>query len=101
MPFRSTPQLGPQFDMHDTKFHWDGENIDVSYRLGNPEEGSDGHDYILVKAGANHAASARLDVNDTTWVTTANAGGAWMVPADIIGGSVASGEYFHARRFAL
>lgn len=98
MVFRTSPQLGPGLEMHDTKFHWDGANIDVSYRLGNPEFGSDGHKYILVQAGATLAAGVDVTINETTWVATAGAGG-YEVPGGITGG-VASGEYFHARQIA-
>lgn len=101
MVFRTTHQLGPGLEDHSDKFYWDGAGIDVSYRLGNKETGSDGHEYVMVQAGADLAASARLAVNETTWVATASAGGAFEVPAGIEGGEVANGEYFHARRFAI
>lgn len=102
MPFRSTAQLGAQFTQHAAKFHWDGENVDVSYRLGNPEMGTDGHLYVLVQAGANFAASDGLSINQSTWVASADASDPeWGVPADIEGGTVTNGEYFHARKTAL
>lgn len=101
MTFRTTHQLGPQFDRHDSHFHWDPANVDVSYRLGNPEEGNDGHDYVLVQAGASLAAGARVNIDESTWVATANASGTHMVPSDIVGGPVPLNNFFHARRFTL
>lgn len=98
MVFRTSPQLGPGVEQHATKFHWDGENVDVSYRLGNPEKGSDGHVYVMVQAHADLAAGAAIAVNETTWQTAVGTG--YLVPAGITGG-VKSGEYFHARRTAL
>ncbi len=98
MVFRTTPQLGPGLEMADTKFHWDGENVDVSYRLGNTEVGSDGHDYTLVQAASTLAAEATFGINETTWATTT--GSTHEVPAGITGG-VTEGEYFHARKVAL
>lgn len=112
--YRNSPVLGPSITEHATSFWFlppgtydlDGstpvdDNPLMSYKLGTMVKGSDGHDYLVVKAGAEHAASARLDVNETTWATSANAAGAWMVPADIVNGPVASGAYFHARRYAI
>jgi hypothetical protein len=99
MVFRTSPQLGPELEMKAQKFHWDGDNVDVSYRLGNKEVGSDGHNYILVQAAGTLAANATVTINETTWVATAGAGG-YTVPAGLTGGVVA-GDYFHARVTAL
>lgn len=99
MVFRTSHALGPDIMQKDSKFHWDGPNVDVSYRLGNKEVGSDGHDYVLVQAGGTLAASAAVQINETTWVATAGAGG-FTVPADLTAG-VVSGDYFHARKTAL
>lgn len=99
MVFRTTPQLGPEIESKAQKYHWDGENVDVSYRLGNKETGSDGHEYIMVQAGGTLAANATVTINETTWVATAGAGG-FTVPAALTGGVVA-GDYFQARRTAI
>lgn len=99
MVFRTTPQLGPQLEDHSEKFYWDAGIEDVSYRLGNRETGSDGHEYILVQAGAALDAGDDVTINETTWVATAGSGG-FEVPPGITGG-VAADEYFHARKIAL
>lgn len=100
MVFRSTPQLGPGLEQKDQKFFWDFQpGVDVSYRLGNKETGTDGHEYVLVQAGATLAANAAVTINETTWQATAGAGG-FTVPPGITGG-VVSGDYFHARRTAI
>lgn len=98
MVFRSTPQLGPELEAKAQKFHWDGENVDVSYRLGNTEKGTDGHDYTLVQAASTLAAGADFGINETTWQTTT--GTTHEVPPGLTGGVVA-GDYFHARKIAL
>lgn len=103
MAFRTTPNLGAQFDQKGP-YYWDeGAGIpsgDPSYRLGNVELGSDGHDYIHVKAAGTLAASARVTVDEVTFVATAGGSGPWMVPADLEGGVVAD-QVFQARRFTL
>lgn len=98
MVFRTTPQLGPALEQKGP-YHWDGVGIDASYRLGNKETGSDGHEYVHVVAGATLAAGATVSINETTWVATAGAGG-FTVPAGITGG-VVTGEPFQARRTAI
>lgn len=98
MVFRTSPQLGPGLEDKAAKFYWDGSNVDVSYRLGNTEKGSDGHDYTLVQAAGTLAAGADFGINETTWQTTA--GTTHEVPAGITGG-VVEGDYFHARKLAL
>lgn len=98
MVFRTTPQLGPELEAKGP-YHWDYQpGVDVSYRLGNKETGSDGHEYIMVQAGGTLAAGAAVTINETTWVATAGAGG-FTVPAGLTGG-VTAGNYFHARRTA-
>ena len=112
--YRTTPSLGPSIATYDTAYwfnppatyDFDGTTplddlAGASPKLGTMVKGSDGHDYVVAQAGASHAASARLDLNETTWATSANASGAWMVPADIVSGPVASGAYFFARRYAI
>ncbi len=99
MVFRTTPQLGPALEDKAAKFFWDFQpGVDVSYRLGNTEVGSDGHDYTLVQAASTLAAGATFGINETTWQTTT--GSTHAVPAAITGG-VVSGDYFHARKAVL
>jgi len=99
MVFRTTPQLGPAIESKAQKYHWDGDNVDVSYRLGNKETGSDGHEYVMVKANATLAANAAVTIDEATWLATAGSGG-FTVPAAVTGGVVA-GDYFQARRTAI
>lgn len=113
--FRSTPQLGPGLTDHDTSFWFlpagtydkDGstpldDKPGVSYQLGNPEYGTDGHLYVMVVAGAGFSAGDGLSINETTWVASADASDPeWEVPDDVKGGSVPNGAYFHARKVAL
>lgn len=110
VPFRTTPQLGPQLDDVFVGLpYWDltgvqGVNDLVasgittpSYKLGNRETGNDGHDYIWVQNGAVAlAASAAVTIDEETWVATAGAGGA-TAPAV----AVPANAYFHARVTAL
>lgn len=98
MPFRTTPQLGPELDVKYASTHWDPPGVTPSYKLGNTETGSDGHDYTWVQAGGTLAAGAAFGITEATWVTTT--GTSHTVPAAITGGVVA-GDYFHARKAAL
>ncbi len=76
--------------------------VNVSYALGNPEKGTDGHVYVMVRAGAALDASDGVAIDENTWVATLDESSpVFEVPADIEGGSVANGEYFHARRILL
>jgi len=96
MSYRITPTLGPDIEQHATKYYWDLNSTGTpSYALGTKVVGSDGHDYIHVKAGADLAADAEVQINETTFVATAGAGG-FTVPV-----AVKSGEAFHAKRTAL
>lgn len=110
VPFRTTPQLGPQLDDVFVGLpYWDLTGIqgaggatvsgitEPSYKLGNRETGDDGYDYIWVQNGATAlTASARVNM-DADFVTTANASGVLQAP-DV---AVPAGAYFHARVFAL
>lgn len=101
-PFRSTPQLGPGITTWSEHYWYDVGGVDVSYRLGNKEFGTDGHEYIMAQAGAELAAGARVDIAEDTFVATTNASsGAWQVSPDIKEGPVPEGAYFQARKFAL
>lgn len=110
MAFRSTPQLGPQIeDVFTGLPYWDSQNgvgrgaasvaaANPSYRLGNPEMGTDGHKYVWVRNGGTAlTASARVNINETTWAATANASGTHMAPPV----AVPANAYFHARQFTL
>lgn len=112
--FRTTPQLGPQLDAVGP-FYWDlrgrsfqtpsgvspttTDDIDPSYRLGNKEVGSDGHDYVLVRAHATITTGA-FTVTEGTWATASGAG--WELPPDVeTAGGVKEGDIFHARKATL
>lgn len=98
-PFRTDPILGPGLKQTETQYHWDQispSSTTPSYPLGTIVSGNDGHDYVHAKATPALAANARVDINETTWLATANASGAWMAPV-----AVAAGAFFHARRFVI
>lgn len=110
VPFRTTPQLGPQLDDVFTGLpYWDGalgiQNADAtvspSYKLGNKEVGSDGHDYIWVKASADIASASgngtQVVVDEPAFTAAAGSGGWYSIP----GVAITSGQYFHARKGAL
>lgn len=101
VPFRTTPQLGPQLDdVFEGLPYWDlaGPGItEPSYKLGNRETGNDGYDYIWVKNGTTAlAADARVNIN-SDFVATANSSGVLQAPSV----AVPAGAYFHARVYAL
>lgn len=96
MAFRTTPNLGPDLEQFDTQWWYDPDGT-VSPLLGNPELGSDGHYYILVKAGAALATvGTDVVINETTWVATAGAG-TYETPV----ANIPNGAYFYARRIAI
>ena len=96
MAFRTTPNLGPDLEQFDTQWWYDPEGT-VSPLLGNPELGSDGHYYILVRAGAALAtAGTDVVINETTWVATAGAG-TYETPV----ANIPNGADFYARRIAV
>lgn len=98
MAFRTTPNLGPDLDQFDTSYTgWMQPGVDVTPLLGNPELGSDGHYYVLVKAGADIAsAGTAISINESTWVATTGAGG-YVTPVD----DITEDSYFYARSKAL
>lgn len=99
MVFRTTAQLGPALESKGP-YHWDFQpGVSPSYRLGNKETGSDGHEYVHVQAGATLAANATVTIDEATWIATAGSGG-FTVPAALTGG-VVSGDIFQARRTAI
>lgn len=98
-PFRITPNLGPDLHQTGVDYYWDGINPDAtepSYQLGVSVTGNDGHKYVHVTAAADLAKDARVNINETTWVATANASGTHQAPV-----AVKKDEAFQARRFTL
>ncbi|MGU3399151.1 hypothetical protein ACLBWS_05320 [Brucellaceae bacterium D45D] len=96
MSYRITPTLGPDVEQHEEKYYWDlNSNGQPSYALGTKVVGSDGHDYIHVRAGADLAKDAAVQIDEATFVATAGSGG-FTAPV-----AVKSGEAFHAKRTAL
>lgn len=100
IPFRTTPQLGPQLNEVFTGLpYWDAlANItQPSYKLGNKEVGNDGHDYVWVQASANIAAAAspgtQVAITEPAFTAAAGSGGYYAPVA-----GVTSGQYFHARK---
>ncbi len=97
MVFRTTPNLGADLEQFDTAWFYDLDGVGTSPLLGNPELGSDGHYYILVKAGAAFAsAGTDVTINETTWVATAGAGG-YETPV----AAIPINAYFYARSVNL
>ena len=104
MAFRTSPQLGPQLDDVFVGLpYWDqhGALTEPSYRLGNRETGSDGHDYVWVRASADIAAASgsgtQIAVDEPGFTAAAGTGG-FYAPADV---AIEAGTYFHARKGAL
>lgn len=90
MPFRITPSLGPDIEQVGPHY-FDADQPGHSYELGSIVHTSDGRHGIFVTAAAGLAAGARVNINRTTWVATANASGTHVAPV-----AVPSGESFHA-----
>lgn len=106
-PFRVTPSLGP--DLHQTSpavsdpseeaslYYWAEIHGQNSYQPGVRVIGNDGHEYIHVIAGADFAPEDGVQIDEDTWVATADASSPeWEAVVD-----VAEGAWFHARRIAL
>lgn len=107
VPFRTTPQLGPQLDdvfvglpYWDLGLNLNATDLEASYKLGNVERGDDGGEYFWVKASANIAATAttgtQVTVTFPAWTVATGAGGFYTPP----GQAITSGDYFHVRRGA-
>lgn len=112
IPFRTTPQLGPQLDdIFIGLPYWDltgmidgGVTVSgitsPSYKLGNVEMGNDGGEYVWVQASAQIAATAstgtQVTVTFPAWTVATGSGGWYSPPGQV----VPSGAYFHARRGA-
>lgn len=112
VPFRTTPQLGPQLDDVFTGLpYWDAHGVVVdgtivsgvtspSYKLGNVEFGDDGREYIWVRASADIAATATTGTQVTITVpayTVATGAGGFYTPVNT---AIVSGQYFHVSRGA-
>lgn len=105
MAFRTTPQLGPQLDDVFTGLpYWDLGNVSAtepSYKLGSRETGSDGHEYIWVRASAAISSATgngtQVTVDEPAMTAAAGSGG-WYAPPGV---AIASGQFFHARKGAL
>lgn len=107
VPFRTTPNLGPQLDDVFTGLpYWDlAINTEVSdeepsYKLGNVEMGDDGREYIWVQASADIAATATTGTQVTITVpayTVATGSGGYYTPVNT---AITSGQYFHVSRGA-
>lgn len=78
-----------------------GVDFDKAYssppvQLGQKFHGSDGHDYVLAKAGAALAANTASAIADVTFVATAGSG--YTSPAQT---ALALGEFGFFRKTAL
>lgn len=102
MPFRTTPQLGPQIDdVFSGLPYWDLTGVtEASYRLGNKEIGSDGGEYFWVRASADIASTAttgtQVTITFPAYTVATGAGGFYTPPAT----AITNGQYFHVRRGA-
>lgn len=93
MAFRTTPSLGPDIDQVATQFYFQDDAAKPTYQLGTRVHGSDGFEYIFVKAGSsNISADTQVQVDGDTFVATAGSGGFYTTAA------VPAGAYFHARK---
>ncbi|WP_353144711.1 hypothetical protein, partial [Paracoccus sp. (in: a-proteobacteria)] len=66
------------------------------YQLGSKVIGNDGHEYVHVTAAADLTADARVNIDEATWVATANGSGTHQAVV-----AVASGDAFQARKYTL
>lgn len=108
--FRTTPNLGPALNVaYDAMPFWDSQlgvsdggvaTAEASYRLGNSEIGSDGGEYIFVRASAAIAPTAstgtQVTITFPAYTVATGAGGFFTEPNL----TVASGQYIHVRRGA-
>lgn len=115
VPFRTTPQLGPQLDDVFVGLpYWDLTGLpgatavatplsgvtSPSYKLGNVERGDDGAEYFWVKASADIAATATTGTQVTLTFpayTVATGAGGFYTPVNT---AIVTGSYFHVRRGA-
>lgn len=98
--FRTDPQLGPPLLINDPEPWYDPPGItSPSYQLGQIHQGSDGYEYIWVKASADLTGDTAFGINDETFHTMAGSG--WTLPVALRESGVARDNYFHARRATL
>ncbi len=99
MPFRITPSLGPDLEQHALQNYWDLGFTTPTYDLGTKVIGSDGHEYVYVKAAANFSSAATgLSINESTWVASEDVSDpVWQTPV----ASILADEFFHARKVSL
>ena len=101
-PFRTTPILGPDVWQTAAQFWWDtiGDPNNLngpSPQLGTVVNGSDGAEYIFVKAAAGFAAEDGLSINQSTWVASADASSpVFEAPVAVL-----ADAYFWARRILV
>lgn len=102
MVFRITPSLGPDVEQVITApAFYDGGNVtSPSYQLGSVVRGSDGGEYMFVKASANISGTADtgtrviLTYSDKT---VATGSGDWYTPPDT---AVLKDQFLHVRKGA-
>lgn len=101
MVFRTSPQLGLDVEQYTQKPYWDPPLLtDISPRPGNPEVGSDGHKYVLVRAHQALTGSGAFGINESTWVTQTGSG--WVLPGQVqTEGGVKLNDWFYARAATL
>jgi len=109
VPFRTTPQLGPQLsDVFTGLPYWDMQlgissgntGGSPSYKLGDIEMGDDGREYYWVQASADIAATATTGTQVVITMpgyTVATGSGGFYTPVNT---AITSGQYFHVSRGA-
>lgn len=109
VPFRTTPQLGPQLsDVFTGVPYWDqGIGIGTpangsgpSYKLGDIEMGDDGREYYWVQASADIAATATTGTQVVITMpgyTVATGSGGFYTPVNT---AILTGQYLHVSRGA-
>ena len=110
IPFRTTPDLGPQLNAVFTGLpYWDLNGVQnasgvpisgitsPSYKLGNVEIGSDGARYMFVKANgtiASNVSGVQLAITFPGYLATSGGTSGWWSPAST---PIVAGQFFHAR----
>lgn len=96
MAFRTTPNLGPALDtvIKAGGFWYDipGKGTLASPQYGNKEFGSDGRQYIWVKAGGAIAASTQVAIDASFNATTGGSSGYFTQTTPVV-----TGDSFWAR----
>lgn len=109
MVFRSTAQLGPGLEdviaPNEVWFDVPGKMTLISPRLGDKEVGTDGHDYVLVRASAAIAAASgngtQVTITEPAFTAAAGSGG-WYAPNSIVApNGVPINGFFWARKGTL